>query len=129
MTYYNLVADSDGDNALNFKYVKAFGFIKPFPFGFCEHGPVRAAHHVRGHFFWPPILKRVCARLCPFFDQRCRASCCETECVFHFVWRCTGGSCIRLGWNESVIVNTTAASVHAVSPPHSASCELNCGIG
>ena len=40
MTYYNLVADSDGDDALNFKYVKVFAFIEPFPFGFCEHAAV-----------------------------------------------------------------------------------------
>ena len=100
MRYYNLVADSDGDNKLNLKYVRAFGLIKPRPFGFCEHGPFWVTHFVGGYFYWPPILKRVCARLCPLFGQRCLASCRETECVYRFVWRCTGGFCIRLGWRQ-----------------------------
>ena len=30
--------------------------------------------------------------------------------------------------DESVMINTTAASVHAVFLPCSATCELNCGI-
>ena len=98
--YYNLVFDSDGDDALNLKYVSAIGYIKPIPFGFCEHGPVWAIHYVPGFFFWPPIPKRVCARPCPVFGQRCRASCCETECVYRFVWRCTRRFCRRLRWRQ-----------------------------
>ena len=70
---------------------------------FCEHGPVWVIHHVPGYFFWPPTSKRVCAHPCYCFAQRFHASFCETECVYHYVWRCTKTYCVKYVRIESAV--------------------------
>ena len=95
MDYYRVVNDSDGNDMLgvSLRYVPAMGYGKPYPFGSCEHGPVLAIHHVPGYFFWPPIVKRACDRPCPIHGQRCRPSCCETQCIYRHVWEVYGYHC------------------------------------
>ena len=89
--YYNLVSKSEGNDStgLSLRYVPAMGYGKPYVFGNCElRGPTWAIHYVPGYLFWPPIAKRVCSRPCLTFGNRCRPSCCETCCIYRYVWHC-----------------------------------------
>ena len=91
LDYYNLVAASEGNDSLGLsvRYVPAMGYAKPYPFGNCElHGPAWDVHFVPGFLFWPPMLKSVCSRPCLKYGYRCRPSCCETRCIYRYVWRC-----------------------------------------
>ena len=91
LDYYNLVHASEGNDSvgLSLRYVPAMGYAKPYPFGSCElHGPAWGVHFIPGFFFWPPIPKSVCSRPCLTYGNRCHPSCCETRCIYRYVWRC-----------------------------------------
>ena len=102
LNYYDLVTASEGNDSvgLSLRYVPAMGYSKPYPFGYCEYGPVWAIHYVPGYLFWPPIPKRVCHRPCPIYGYRCRPSCCQTYCIYRYVWRYYGYYCLPYGWQK-----------------------------
>ena len=103
--FYNVSLYSDGEDDLDLKFISPIGYYRPYPYGFCPHGPLWGAYFVHGYFYWPPIARRVCARPCSIFGHRCRPSCCDTPCLYRYMWRCfsnpiDGYYCSRIGYSH-----------------------------
>jgi len=42
--FYNVSLYSDGENDLDLKFINPIGYYRPYPYGFCSHGPLWGAY-------------------------------------------------------------------------------------